>query len=170
MIANSKKVTNEQYEEALKAVGTPQAVYDFIIESKQMLEAGKQPPKTPDEISGDVFLYSMFAMVYAHSPKDYEVVRKHVDEGSDVYIYFDEDETPYVYRPMLRTEFAQAMKQFEPSSPEFEDFVVSKCVIVPKLNAIEIKTAKAGLISTLAKLIMIVSGFDANSAPIAMKV
>lgn len=170
MIANAEKITDEQYKEALKAVKTPKEVSDFILNSKEQLETGKQPSKVPDQIASDVFLYSMFSVIYAHSPSDYNIVREQVDHGADVYIYFDEDENPYVYRPMLRTEFSQAMKQFEPSSPEFEDFVVSKCVIVPKLSTIEIKTAKAGLISTLAKLAMVVSGFDGKSEPISMKV
>lgn len=170
MNIKQKKVTNEEFEEALKAVKTPEAVYDFVVKSRQEMEAGKQPKEAPEELAGSVFLYSMYAMIYAHSQEEYEVVRNQVEKGMDVYIYFDESETPYVYRPMLRTEFSQAMKQFEPSSPEFEDFVVSKCVIVPKINSIEVKTAKAGLVSTLAKLIMVVSGFDANSAPIAMRI
>ena len=168
MIANSKKITDEQYEEALKAVETPQAVYDFIMESKQAVEAGKQQSEVPKELVKDLAIYSIYTLVYVHDPQQYEIVRNQVESGIDIYIYFDEDKAPYVYRPLMRSEFSQARKHFEPSSTEFEELIVMNCVIVPKFNSMDVKTAKAGLISKLAKLIMSVSGFDDNLTPIKL--
>jgi hypothetical protein len=163
----TEKISDEMFQEALKAVGTPEDVMNVIMESKTQPD-GKAPPKVSAELADKAFIYSVYAMIYAHSKEYYELARKQIDSGAEVYVYFNEEE-PFVYRPLMRTEFDQAMKQFDPSSPEFEEFIVSKCVVIPKLNAVSLKAMKSGLISTLAKLIMVVSGFDDTAVPISMK-
>ena len=162
-----EKISDEMFQEALKAVDTPEDVMNIIMSSKTQPD-GKAPPKVPAELADKVFIYSVYAMIYAHSKEYYELARKQMESGAEVYVYFNEEE-PFIYRPMMRTEFDQAMKQSDPSSPEFEEFVVSKCIVVPKLNAVSIKAMKSGLVSTLAKLIMVLSGFDDTAAPISMK-
>lgn len=166
LLEAGSKYTDDQYIAAFKAVGTPSDIMQIVETAKNNMTM----PDPPDQKTArTMLLYSTYAFLYLHDPNSYKGIKKLVDDGQEIYAYQEGDDM-FIYRPMFRMEFSEAIKIAEPMNPEFEEYVVSKCVVFPKYDTIAIKTAKSGTVSTLAKLIMMVSGFNDQSVPISLKI
>lgn len=78
----------------------------------------------------------------------------------------------YLYRGIYRSEFKgiRDLKGRDPADIEFlgEERIAARCTLKPKLDEESLRNGPAGLAGTLSTLILSLSDFDADEAPIEL--
>lgn len=73
---------------------------------------------------------------------------------------------PYLYRPLFRQELRSIRKNIQGMDEMvLEEKIVSKCVVAPRFDPMNMSHAPAGLITTLATLIYASSGYEIEARP-----
>ena len=103
------------------------------------------------------------------APKDYEL-----EEWKDMYGNFyissiDDDESYYIWRTLKRIEYKNLIKSGMANDQlRYEEAVIVRCCLWPKMNLEVLAKENAGNVETLAKQILFKSGFVPDQLALSM--
>ncbi len=103
------------------------------------------------------------------SPTQYEL-----EEWKDMYGVFyissiGDDDDLYIWRTLKRLEYKQLIKSgLANDQMRYEESVLTRCSLWPKLNIEVMAQTKAGVVETLAKQVLYKSGFVSDQTALSM--
>ena len=74
----------------------------------------------------------------------------------------------FIYRPLLRSELRTLRQVQGADELVTEEKIASRCVLVPKLEELQLREMGAGLATVLAQLIYNLSDYEPDSAPVKL--
>lgn len=95
-----------------------------------------------------------------NAPKDYELEEWKEMYGNYYISSINEDDDLYIWRTLKRIEYKQLVKSgMAKNQLAYEEAVISRCCLWPKMSIDSMSKQNAGTIETLAKQILFKSGF-----------
>ncbi len=142
-----------------------------MIPINNMTEALAEQPQQEQEVDNTDAIAAVLAALDGEegSPTEYEL-----EEWKDMYGVFyissiGDDDDLYIWRTLKRLEYKQLIKSGVANDQmRYEEAVLTRCSLWPKLSLEAMARLNAGVIETLSKQILYKSGFVSDQMALSM--
>lgn len=142
-----------------------------MIPINNMTEALAEQPQQEQEVDNTDAIAAVLAALDGEegSPTEYEL-----EEWKDMYGVFyissiGDDDNLYIWRTLKRLEYKQLIKSGVANDQmRYEEAVLTRCSLWPKLGLETMAKLNAGVVETLAKQVLYKSGFVSDQMALSM--
>lgn len=142
-----------------------------MIPINNMTEALAEQPQQEQEVDNTDAIAAVLAALDGEegSPTEYEL-----EEWKDMYGVFyissiGDDDNLYIWRTLKRLEYKQLIKSGVANDQmRYEEAVLTRCSLWPKLGLEAMAKLNAGVVETLAKQVLYKSGFVSDQMALSM--